>query len=72
VLHGIAIKPGKPAVLAFAMRESCPVVCRSLGFPGYPVSGIIVMDAIFKPLLEKLTCRTFGKAETIEAGFHAA
>lgn len=67
VLHGIAIKPGKPAVLAFAMREELPCCVPVVGVPGYPVSGIIVMDAIFKPLLEKLTCRTFGKAETIEA-----
>jgi putative molybdopterin biosynthesis protein len=67
VLHGIAIKPGKPAVLAFAMREGLPCCVPVVGVPGYPVSGIIVMDAIFKPLLEKLTCRTFGKAETIEA-----
>ncbi len=67
VLHGIAIKPGKPAVLAFAMREGLPCCVPVVGVPGYPVSGIIVMDAIFKPLLEKLTYRTFGKAETIEA-----
>ena len=40
LFHGIAIKPGKPAVLGSI--NSKPVV----GIPGYPVSGIVVMDEI--------------------------
>lgn len=43
--HGIAIKPGKPAVLA--RIGSKPV----LGVPGYPVSGIIVLEELFKPVI---------------------
>lgn len=44
--HGIAMKPGKPAILG--CRESVPV----LGVPGYPVSGIIVIEELLRPLIE--------------------
>ena len=44
--HGIAIKPGKPAILGCAGAK--PI----LGVPGYPVSGIIVVEQLLKPLLE--------------------
>lgn len=47
--HGIAIKPGKPAILAY----KGPKVI--LGVPGYPVSGIIVIEEILKPLIELFT-----------------
>ncbi len=49
--HGIAIKPGKPAVLAISKGK--PI----LGVPGYPVSGIIVLEKILKPVLAKLAKR---------------
>lgn len=45
--HGIAAKPGKPAILGY--QGSKPI----LGVPGYPVSGIIVIEQILKPLLEQ-------------------
>ena len=44
--HGIAIKPGKPAILG--CKEYVPV----LGVPGYPVSGIIVIEELLKPLID--------------------
>lgn len=44
--HGIAMKPGKPAILG--ARGAKPI----LGVPGYPVSGIIVMEELLKPLVE--------------------
>lgn len=44
LFHGIAIKPGKPAVLGSV--KNVPVV----GIPGYPVSGIVVMDEIVKEI----------------------
>jgi putative molybdopterin biosynthesis protein len=67
VLHGIAIKPGKPAVLAVVTRKNSAECVPVIGVPGYPVSGIIVMEMVFKTVIEKLTCRTPGKTETIEA-----
>ena len=45
--HGIAIKPGKPAILG--LRGAVPI----LGVPGYPVSGIIVIDELLRPLIDR-------------------
>lgn len=46
LFHGIAIKPGKPAILGSC--GSKPV----LGIPGYPVSGIIVLEQLVRPIVE--------------------
>ncbi len=46
--HGIAIKPGKPAILDFPGQANTWV-------PGYPVSGIIVLEQIMKPIINILT-----------------
>lgn len=43
--HGIAMKPGKPAILGYQGPK--PI----LGVPGYPVSGILVLEEFLKPLL---------------------
>jgi putative molybdopterin biosynthesis protein len=56
VLHGIAIKPGKPAVLGLAQASTQGGLVPVLGVPGYPVSGILVLEHVFKPVLEQLTC----------------
>lgn len=66
VLHGVAIKPGKPAILAHARPAGKPVV-PVLGLPGYPVSGILVMEELFRPVVESLTCRPSQKPEFIQA-----
>ncbi len=60
--HGIAIKPGKPAILACCGRK--PII----GVPGYPVSGIIVIEQILKPVIERMT----GAAPLIEETAEAA
>ena len=44
--HGIAMKPGKPAILG------CKGAIPILGVPGYPVSGIIVIEQLLKPLVD--------------------
>ncbi len=44
--HGIAMKPGKPAILG------CIGATPVLGVPGYPVSGIIVIEELLKPLID--------------------
>lgn len=44
--HGIAIKPGKPAILG------CLGAKPVLGVPGYPVSGIIVIEELLKPIID--------------------
>ncbi|NPV42041.1 MAG: molybdopterin biosynthesis protein [Anaerolineae bacterium] len=67
VLHGIAIKPGKPAVLGFAFAKDSKDVIPVLGVPGYPVSGILVLERIFKPVIDRLTCREADKVSEIDA-----
>jgi len=48
VVHGLAVKPGKPALLGLIGRT--PVV----GLPGYPVSATLDCELLVKPLMEKL------------------
>lgn len=47
-LHGIAIRPGKPSILGLVNGK--PVIC----VPGYPVSGIIVMENIVRNVLDNI------------------
>ena len=49
LVHGIAIKPGKPTVIAKANGKVL------FGLPGYPVSALMIFDAIVSPFLRKLT-----------------
>ena len=44
--HGIAMKPGKPAILG------CQGAKPILGVPGYPVSGILVIEQLLKPMID--------------------
>lgn len=60
-VHGIAIKPGKPAVLG--KIGSVPVV----GLPGYPVSAIIIMENIVRDLVYKLGGMEAPKKPTVKA-----
>lgn len=48
VVHGIALKPGKPTILGIV--NNTPVV----GIPGYPVSAYIVFEEIAKRVTLKL------------------
>lgn len=45
LFHGLAIRPGKPAILG--LRGKQPI----LGLPGYPVSAIIVLEELMRPVL---------------------
>lgn len=59
--HGIAIKPGKPAVLALCGAK--PLV----GVPGYPVSGIIIMEQIVQPIIDMWYCRAAEEHDVMDA-----
>ena len=59
--HGIAIRPGKPTILGYCGEK--PII----GVPGYPVSGIIVMEQLVKPVIAAITGRRFEAAEVISA-----
>ena len=61
VLHGIAIKPGKPAVLGRLGVVPC------VGVPGYSVSAILVMEKIVKGIIDTLLCRKPAAQELAQA-----
>lgn len=45
-IHGVAIKPGKPAIMGEV--DSKPVI----GVPGYPVSAYFIMEKVVKRIIE--------------------
>jgi putative molybdopterin biosynthesis protein len=61
VYHGIAIKPGKPAILG--MKGRIPV----MGVPGYPVSGIIVIEQLLKPIIARLKGSALAPPKVVKA-----
>jgi len=61
VYHGIAIKPGKPAILGHCGAKPL------LGLPGYPVSGIIVIEQLLSPIIEYITHKTKQPDKLVEA-----
>lgn len=54
LVHGVALKPGKPTILGLA--GTVPVV----GVPGHPVSALVVYDVFLRPAIRRLA----GEAET--------
>ncbi|MCI9598295.1 MAG: molybdopterin biosynthesis protein [Firmicutes bacterium] len=54
LVHGVAIKPGKPVILAIVKGK--PVI----GLPGYPVSAYIGFENFVEPVLS-LMCQTPAK-----------
>ena len=65
--HGIAIKPGKPAILGLAKDADDGATKAVIGVPGYPVSGILVIESILRPLLEQLAGCTVASDEVVAA-----
>ncbi len=60
-VHGVAMKPGKPVILARACKK--PVI----GIPGYPVSAYLAMENFVCPLLELYTGRRETDTQTVMA-----
>jgi putative molybdopterin biosynthesis protein len=58
-LHGVAIRPGKPVVLGRVGAK--PVY----GVPGYPVSGIVVLEELVRPVIDALLMRERELGETV-------
>lgn len=52
VVHGVAIRPGHPVVLAVG-HDGTPL----FGIPGYPVSAAMCADLFVRPLIERLAGR---------------
>jgi len=61
VVHGVAIKPGKPVVLGIIKGK--PVI----GIPGYPVSAYFVFESFVKPVILAFNHQTFVEGVTIKA-----
>jgi len=62
VVHGVAIRPGHPLVLAVARASRVPL----LGIPGYPVSAAICADLFLRPLLDELGHREAAEPREVE------
>lgn len=60
-VHGIAVKPGKPAILGTA--DGKPVI----GLPGYPVSAIVIMEEIVKAVIDTYYGSVQNKNEYVDA-----
>lgn len=61
IVHGLSIKPGKPAILG--VINNTPVI----GIPGYPVSAHIVFEEFVTPLLLKMNHRPKALQNTLIA-----
>jgi len=59
--HGLAIKPGKPAILGYSKDKAI------IGIPGYPVSGIIVLEQLVRPIVNHLNKTTGEQVKYIDA-----
>ena len=57
--HGVAIRPGKPVVLGAIGAK--PV----FGVPGYPVSGILVLEELVRPVVDRLLMREREAGESV-------
>lgn len=61
IIHGIATKPGKPAVLG--LSGSTPII----GLPGYPVSAIVVMEEFVRDIISRYYKEKYVPNKTIKA-----
>jgi putative molybdopterin biosynthesis protein len=61
VVHGVAIRPGHPVILAVARGK--PV----LGLPGYPVSTVLTAEIFLRPLVYRLQGRIALRRPTMTA-----
>ncbi len=50
LVHGVALRPGKPTILAAVGQPPLPL----LGLPGHPASAAVVMEVLGRPLLARL------------------
>lgn len=58
VIHGVAMKPGKPVILAIVNGKAV------IGLPGYPVSAYLAFEKFVSPLLTALSGGSSGKSDS--------
>jgi putative molybdopterin biosynthesis protein len=61
IIHGVAIKPGKPVILA--MVGDTPVI----GLPGYPVSALLTMRLFVREMIYDFLALPLPEPQMIEA-----
>lgn len=61
LFHGVAVKPGKPAIFGRVGKKAL------IGLPGYPVSGYVIFDRLVKPLLHVMQ-GIGAETETVKTG----
>jgi molybdopterin molybdotransferase len=61
LVHGIAIAPGKPAIIGRIGGK--PVI----GLPGHPASAFVVLIAIVRPLLDRMLGQKCSRLRTLQA-----
>ncbi len=61
LVHGVAIKPGKPVILSIV--EGKPVI----GLPGYPVSAYIDFENFVRPVMDMMSGERHSAGHTVEA-----
>ncbi len=52
LIHGIAVKPGKPTVIALSFWDEKNKII--FGLPGYPVSAMMIFELFVAPLIRRL------------------
>ena len=53
LIHGVAIKPGKPVIIAFSGSKAL------FGLPGHPVSAAVAFDLFVRQVINSFSGRTF-------------
>lgn len=61
LVHGVAMKPGKPTVLGLCGQT--PVI----GLPGHPTTVLVVFHVFVREIIDRLLGRPCGRAATVRA-----
>jgi molybdopterin molybdotransferase len=64
LIHGVAIKPGKPVIVAFSGDKAL------FGLPGHPVSAAVAFDLFVRPVIDSFSGREFSdlpRSRTVQA-----
>ena len=61
LVHGVAIKPGKPVILSIV--DGKPVI----GLPGYPVSAYIDFENFVRPVMDRMSGERHYAGHTVKA-----
>ncbi len=63
LVHGIAVKPGKPTIIGLIPDEDKNKII--FGLPGYPVAALMIFYNFVAPFLRKSACLTEAREEKI-------